>query len=118
MFLSLFTSGITVAFACTALAHPSGAHARNGTCQEYKVPVSVSSTGLHYTYPPFKDNFDVVALIDKLTSRNSANFTTFSGPLSLSGNYSIAAEFCSPVVKTGKENSVLLTSHGLGYYRK
>ncbi|KAF2231799.1 hypothetical protein EV356DRAFT_451250 [Viridothelium virens] len=107
---------LVVASISGALAYPSVARSRNGTCEGYTIAVSPSSTGLHYSYPPFKDNFDVVEFVTRLSSRDSASFYPFSGPLSLSGNYTIAAEICSPAVKTGKEKTLLLTSHGLGYH--
>ncbi|KAI9688211.1 MAG: hypothetical protein M1822_001717 [Bathelium mastoideum] len=116
MLFSMFACAFVATLASAALARPTSPQTLNGTCQGYTIPLSVSSTGVNYSLPPFESNFDVVSLTVNVSSRDSATFNPFSGPLALSGNYTIAAELCTPTVKTGKEKTLLLTSHGLGYY--
>ena len=107
-------SSLAFAFAVTSarvvLAIPA-----NGTCYEFNIPVSASSTGLRYTYPAFKDNYDVTDFMTNLVSRGSEDFNPMSGSISLSGNYTLGGGVCNPNNSTaGRENIMIVPTHGFG----
>ncbi|KAH7407607.1 Alpha/Beta hydrolase protein [Cadophora sp. MPI-SDFR-AT-0126] len=109
--ISLLLSGVLAHSTCSDLA--------NRTCQDYTIPVNITSQVLIPGYPRFKDDFDVVDFVNTLLSRDSkASFVPFSGAKNFTASYKIAATICSPCKSTRKEKTLLLASHGLGYDRR
>ena len=88
-------------------------------CQDYSIPVSVTSQVLIPNYPRFSDDFDVVDFVNTLLSRDAkASFVPFCRVKNVTALYEIAATICSPCKNTRKEKTLLLASHGLGYDRR
>ncbi|KAH7356793.1 Alpha/Beta hydrolase protein [Rhexocercosporidium sp. MPI-PUGE-AT-0058] len=114
MKLSLISS-ITILFS-GVLSHSTCSDIDTRTCQEYTIPVNVTSQVFIASYPRFKDNFDVVQFFTTLGSRSS--LVPFSGAKNVTAAYSIGATICSPCKSTRKEKTLLLASHGLGYDRR
>lgn len=95
-------------------------HPPNGVCTEYSIKVTATSTGYIWGIPRFKDNYDVVEFLTEIARKDSAEvFHPLSGVKNVTDTYEVAATFCTPKkTKGGKEKTVLLATHGLGYDRR
>ncbi|KAL5324233.1 hypothetical protein ACEPPN_008777 [Leptodophora sp. 'Broadleaf-Isolate-01'] len=111
----LLISSVTLLFS-GAVSHSTCSDTGTRACQEYTIPVNVTSQVFIPSYPRFKDNFDVVDFFSALGGR--ASFIPFSGTKNVTAAYSIGATICSPRGSTRKEKTLLLASHGLGYDRR
>lgn len=89
------------------------------TCQDYSIPLNISSTIFVASYPRFEDNFDAVNWVNKLARYDSATaFHPFNGTKNAIGAYSIGATFCTPAKPNANQKTVLLATHGLGFDRR
>lgn len=88
------------------------------SCQDYKIPVTVTSENLVFG-PRFADNFDLVDFVTDLNSRTaSTKFNPFTGRENQTGSYTISATFCSPRDDDApKKDTILLLSHGVNFDR-
>lgn len=88
-------------------------------CQDYIIPVNITSLVYTAIYPPFQDNYDVVGFVNNLARRDTnATAPTFSCATSVSAEYNIGATFCTPKSGANEEKTVLLATHGLKYDRR
>lgn len=119
-----------------ALTHLSGAtpapevigisYPKNGICTDYTVKNTITSQNNVYGLPKFRDNFDVAAslfnisqLFRQTPEQGSISFNPFSGVENITASYTLAGTFCRPKAqKDGKEKTVLVATHGLGYDRR
>lgn len=111
----------------TSLALPAHASAwetcstpSNGVCTEYTITESVTATELIYALPKFENNFDVASFLTASARKDSATAVTpLAGAKNVTNEYTVSATFCTPKVKKGgKESTVLIATHGLGYDRR
>ncbi|KAF2118209.1 Alpha/Beta hydrolase protein [Lophiotrema nucula] len=101
--------------------HPDTyAHPSNGNCEDYTVKESITSPNLHWAYPIFKDNYDVAGFLFNMTRKDRATtFVPFDGIQNVTDTYEVSGTFCSPkTLRGGKEKTVLVATHGLGYDRR
>ncbi|KUJ15735.1 uncharacterized protein LY89DRAFT_783009 [Mollisia scopiformis] len=90
-------------------------------CQDYMIPVNITSQVLVASYPHFQDSYDVVDFINNLARRDAnATKSPFSGVESATAAYNIGATFCSPGTNTNtsQERTILVATHGLAYDRR
>jgi hypothetical protein len=88
-------------------------------CQEYTIPVNVSATVFVPNFARIKDNFDVIDFGFSLARRDyKTAFVPFPGTRNVTVSYEISGTICSPVQSAGKNKTLLLATHGLGYDRR
>jgi hypothetical protein len=88
----------------------------NANCVDYEVPVTVSTQGFSFVAPKWTDDFGLTDFVSVASSRTTANSSApISGPVTLEGNYTISATFCSPKTTNSTSSTVLLLTHGGGY---
>lgn len=84
-------------------------------CTEYEVPIHLESDDYVFNATQWETDYNLEDFLSTVTTRPSAMFPSpFSGPVRNTGNYTIAASFCTPKVKNGKEKTVILATHGIG----
>ncbi|KAF2187680.1 alpha/beta-hydrolase [Zopfia rhizophila CBS 207.26] len=95
-------------------------HPPNGICEDHTVKEEVTSTDFVWGIDKFKDNYDVAAFLTNVARKDSSKvFNPFSGTKNVTKKYEVSGTFCTPKVKKdGKETTVLLATHGLGYDRR
>lgn len=118
MKLSLVSLGSSLGLVlATPTVRSTKAATRN--CEEYMIPVSVSSTVFIPSFEHFNDDFDVVDFVSYLARRDfQTALNPFSGTKNVTGTYTIGATICSPTKDTAKSKTLLLATHGLGYDRR
>ncbi|KAK3984059.1 alpha/beta-hydrolase [Cladorrhinum sp. PSN332] len=112
----------SLALAAASLLHTTQAAGVPKTCNDYKIPINITSTNAIFGLDRFKTNFDVADFIDIYSSRDE---TVSKSVLSnrtenVTATYTISATFCRPGHGTPAPNakkSVLIATHGLGYDR-
>ncbi|KAK0620440.1 Alpha/Beta hydrolase protein [Immersiella caudata] len=109
------TIHILLAAALTGAAHPTKDFK---VCQDYTIPLKITSNNLAFNFPKFQNNFDVADFVDTITSRDATTAASVvsSKRQNVTANYSISATFCKPA-KQGKKNTVLIATHGLNFDR-
>ena len=93
-------------------------HPSNGICTDYTVKEEVTSTDPIWGLPKFETNFDIAYFLFNSTRKDSQvnTLSPISGYQNRTKTYTVAATFCSPRKPvSGKETTVLLATHGLGY---
>ena len=84
-------------------------------CIDYIIPVDITSDNLVFNFTPWNTDFELEDFLSIATTRAGANFpSVLSGPVTESATYKIAASFCTPKAKNGKEGTVILATHGIG----
>jgi pimeloyl-ACP methyl ester carboxylesterase len=84
-------------------------------CKEYMIPVEITSDNFVFNGTEWDDDYGLQDFISLATTRPSAMFpTVLSGPKTETATYKIAASFCTPKHKNGKEKTVILATHGIG----
>jgi hypothetical protein len=102
-------------------AGPGFVHPANGDCVDYTILTNVTFPSLTYVYPIWKDDHDVAAFLFNMSTKDAAkgSFQPYGSTVNnVTTTYSISATFCSPKSKNGKENTVLVATHGGGYDRR
>ncbi|KAF1999843.1 alpha/beta-hydrolase [Amniculicola lignicola CBS 123094] len=121
---SVLFAALSLGSLVSAVPHndnPNGyLHPTNGECKEYTVKESVTSVVLEWGLPKFRDNFDVTAWRFNSSRKDSKEtFKPVSGAKPSTGTYTISGTFCAPKhPRLGRESTVLVLSHGLGYDRR
>jgi hypothetical protein len=88
----------------------------NANCIDYDIPVSVSTKGVNWLAPKWKDNAGLIDFVSVASSRSSAGFPSPVGSsVDLKGQYTISGTFCSPKKRSENSGNVLLATHGLGF---
>ncbi|KAL3419304.1 hypothetical protein PVAG01_09526 [Phlyctema vagabunda] len=109
--------GVSLTYATLSSAFPSQNSSK--VCQNYAVPVGVSTQFFTLTLPEFTDSLDAVDFAYNIARRDSdTSFFPITGAQEpLNKTYTISGTFCTPVTKNGREGTVLLATHGLGFDR-
>lgn len=88
-------------------------------CIEYNVPISISYDRAVFNFTRWNTDFELEQFIADVTTRPSAGFPgIISGMEKTDANYTIAASFCTPKKPNGKEQNVILATHGIGPARE
>ncbi|KAN0095337.1 alpha/beta-hydrolase [Hyaloscypha variabilis] len=88
-------------------------------CQEFTVPVTVTSQVFITEYPAFQDSYDVVGFVNNIAGRDSnTTFAPLGGRKNVTASYTIGATICNPKGSGGKNKTLLLATPGLGYDRR
>lgn len=112
--LVLTISSFTVAWPTSSSYTPPGAH-----CQDYTVPVTVTSLNFPWVAPKWVDDFGLINFVSEASSRTDDGFPAPIGaPISQTASYKIGATFCTPVKSTANSGKVLLATHGVGFDRR
>ena len=102
--------------------YPDWVHPSNGKCVDYNVSSTITYPAFTYVYPKFQDDHDVDAFLFNMTTKDATLFNSFQPLDPVSQNktstFIISATFCSPKNQNGKENTVLVATHGAGYDRR
>jgi len=99
--------------------YPDFVHPSNGVCTDYTVTETITYPALQWATTRFADNHDVVALLADLSSKDGLSTPPFGGKENTTKTFEIAGTFCKPVSeKDGKETTVLVATHGLGFDRR
>lgn len=95
-----------------------GGVAAGKLCQDYKIPITITTENEVFGLPRFQDNFDVADFIDTISSRTPP-IDIFTGSVNETASYTIAATFCSPDrgALASHKSTVLIATHGLNYDR-
>lgn len=107
--------------AALALPQPSyisnSSSVSNGVCTEYTITTTLTSEDLTWALPEFQSNFDVAGYLFNTTRKDAQTaFAPFVGSKNVTKEYTVSATFCAPKnVQEGKDSTVLLATHGLGY---
>lgn len=87
-------------------------------CQEYTIPVTITSENIQFSFPKWDDDYALEDFISIATTRASANLPSIAGGIkNETGTYYIAASFCSPKQAGDKAKTVILATHGIGQPR-
>ena len=93
---------------------PSGAQ-----CQDYAIPVTVTSSNYPWTAAKWTDNYGLIDYVSTATSRTDAGFPPpFGNPVNQTATYTIGATFCTPTNPATNSDKVLLATHGLAFDRR
>jgi hypothetical protein len=89
------------------------------SCQDYKIPITVTSQNFIFGPPTFKNDYDLTDFVTDLASRTApTDFHPFSGQENQTATYTIAGTFCTPKDSKAKHKStVILATHGLNFNR-
>ncbi|KAI4146251.1 MAG: hypothetical protein L6R39_003524 [Caloplaca ligustica] len=85
-------------------------------CINLTVPVTISARNGVFNIPTLQGNADATTFVQNLTSIRG-NFTeeALLDYATVSGAYEISAKFCKPDVENGKNPTVQVLTHGLGF---
>jgi pimeloyl-ACP methyl ester carboxylesterase len=79
------------------------------------IPVDIVSDNYVFNYTRWSSDFELDDFLSIATTRAGANYpSVLDGPYPENATYKIAATFCSPKAKIGKERTVILATHGIG----
>jgi hypothetical protein len=100
--------------------NPENAHPSNGVCTDFSITKTVTALNYPFTQPKWKNNYDVAGFSADLARKPAKDpkdaFVPLGKPSNLTQTHTIFATFCSPKdTKKGKESTVLVATHGLGY---
>lgn len=98
-------------------AGPIGQNPAQKTCQDYSLPLTVTTMNYKWELEPITTNEQQAAYLAQVGRRDSAEmFRPISAPNgSETATYTISGTFCSP--SQGGNGTVLLATHGGGYDR-
>jgi hypothetical protein len=101
-------------------AYPGFVHPSNGFCTDYTVKETITYPALQWVTQRFASNHDVVALLADLASKDGLDAPPFkNGTVNTTKTFEVAGTFCKPICeKNGKEKTVLVATHGLGFDRR
>ncbi|ORY14937.1 Alpha/Beta hydrolase protein [Clohesyomyces aquaticus] len=88
----------------------------NGDCQDYMVPISIDYEAPEFNATQWKTPNEFEDWVTTLTARDgtSGQVAAFGNMKRFKGSYEIAASFCTPKKKNGKEKTVVVATHGIG----
>ena len=86
-------------------------------CQEYIIPLEVTSENWKWALDPIKNNYEIAAINAQSGRRDSDSvFHPMTPPSgSETATYTISGTLCQPA--EGEDGTVLLATHGVGYDR-
>lgn len=85
-------------------------------CVEYTVPVPIETDVFPLNFTKWSTDDELTNFLALATTRSSAGYPPVfdAKPVREQATYQIAASFCTPKVKNGKEKTVILATHGIG----
>ena len=111
---SIILLGLVLSFTSSALPASDAYHQNDAICQDYMIPVTVTSANFIFNGTKCSN---LVDLVTDLARRPTAlqPLPLFGGPVNQTASYELAGTFCTPKhTKDGHEKTVLLASHGGG----
>lgn len=108
----LYCVGLLLASPLLALAHSVG------NCVELTLPVTVTAETLVFAFPPFADGYQAEAFFSALTRRDGNPGALVAGTKNITETFSISAQYCSPMQKSHKSNTLQILTHGLGFDKR
>lgn len=110
----VFCFSVLVATAWSTTFTPKGAK-----CQDYTIPVTITSENRPWIGPRWTDNYGFIDFLSIASSRQSAGFPSPVGnPVNQTASYNISAAFCTPDKPGKRSKTVLLATHGLGFDKR
>ncbi|KAH9907745.1 alpha/beta-hydrolase [Xylariomycetidae sp. FL2044] len=104
---------LSMPMSVVSIATPS---ADDRHCRNLTIPISISATNSNYTIEAPKTNIEVTNLfLNIVEAGKDYAGDHLSGPIAVSGNYSIAATYCTPSAGPGSVLQIL--THGAGLLR-
>ena len=88
------------------------------TCTSYNIPITVSTTNAVFGLPHFQTDLNVADFVNTLGSRDNDTAMSVLAPTTenVTASYTISATFCRPGGRGGGKNgTVLIATHGLGF---
>ena len=99
--------------------YPDFVHPSNGICTDYTVKETITYADPKWIATRFANNYDVVSLIGDLSSKDGLSTPPFGAVMNTTKTFELTGTFCKPAVKKdGKESTVLVATHGLGFDRR
>lgn len=87
-------------------------------CIEHMIPITITSDNVQFSFPDWKDDYELQDFLALATTRASANLPSVAGDVKTeTGTYTIAASFCTPKKGGPKAKNVILATHGIGQPR-
>lgn len=87
----------------------------NGECSDFYVPIHLDYEGLSFNGTKWTNAYELQDALSTLTTRPGAGFPLPLGAkVKYTGDYEIAASFCTPKKTNGKEKTVIVATHGIG----
>jgi hypothetical protein len=88
-------------------------------CQDYLIPLNVTSTINITNYSYFNNDLDVIAWIDNIDARvPPTTFVPFTGESKIvNDQFSVGATICTPQGNSSHK-PLLIATHGIGFDRK
>ncbi|KAK9492591.1 Alpha/Beta hydrolase protein [Lipomyces doorenjongii] len=89
----------------------------NAVCQDYMIPVDIEYTNVAFNATRWGDDYGLNNFLDVLTTRAGVYDSPpvgLASPSTQTATVNIAATFCTPKNKNGKEKTVILATHGIG----
>lgn len=91
----------------------------NAVCSDFYIPIHLNYTAGTFNATKWTNPYELQDLLSSLTTRPSANIypaSAFGEPKVYTGDYQLAASFCTPRTPggKGKEKTVILATHGIG----
>ncbi|KAL1604047.1 hypothetical protein SLS60_005639 [Paraconiothyrium brasiliense] len=103
----------------SSTTYPDFVHPSNGDCKDYLVNSTVTWPQLQWNQTNYKNNYEVVSLLAKIGEQGKVSFNPFSGSKNVIKTFQTGGTFCKPkVLKAGKEDTVLVATHGAGFDRR
>lgn len=85
-------------------------------CINITVPVQISARNAVFNIPTLQSNLDATTFSQNLTSiRGNFSQTALLDYTTVTGSYSISAKFCKPDNEQGKNPTVQVLTHGIGF---
>ncbi|KAJ4345853.1 uncharacterized protein N0V89_011988 [Didymosphaeria variabile] len=117
--VSIALSALALTPFAASTTYPDFVHPSNGDCKDYIVNSTVTWPQLQWNQTIYKNNFEVVAVLAKIAEQGKVPFSAFSGSKNVTMTFQTAGTFCKPkVLKDGKEDTVLVATHGAGFDRR
>ena len=127
------TSAILLALAAQTYAHsPEPTHGQgpgdwhdnstlknlypaNAACVEYTIPIAISYERIDFNFTHWEDDYEFEQFVVAATTRAVAGTPSIvAGLVQTNASYQVAASFCTPRIKNGRESTVILATHGIG----
>lgn len=87
----------------------------NAVCSEYTIPLTITSEETVFNFTEWDNNYALQEFLALATTRVGVEYPGIvEGTRNVTRDVEIAASFCAPRVKSGKEGKVILATHGIG----
>ncbi|EPE37135.1 alpha/beta-Hydrolase [Glarea lozoyensis ATCC 20868] len=85
-------------------------------CIDHLIPVPITSSNFFFNFTKWTSDLELTDFLSIATTRPSAGFPGVLEPPTApeTATFEIAASFCTPKIKNGKEKTVIFATHGIG----